>query len=323
MARYKAGLVSGRLLADLTGGLGVDTWAFAQRMERVFYVEQNAELAQLAAHNLPALGLANVEILHQNALDFLQNSTLFQTETGEADWLYLDPARRDATQSKVFRLEDCEPNILEIKNLLLKIAPNLLLKAAPLLDLDLAFRQLEHVTKAVVVAVEGEVKELLFVLNRSVNQEPEITATNLLKNGSEQNFTFRRSEEIAAVVDFSPPQVYLYEPHAALLKAGAFRLISARFGIAKLHPNSHLYTSETRRDDFPGRTFRVEAVCKPDKNTLRNHLTDTRANLTVRNFPASVAELRKQLNLKEGGEAYVFATTDPAGRHVLVVTSKV
>ncbi|MCY7352856.1 MAG: class I SAM-dependent methyltransferase [Cytophagaceae bacterium] len=323
-ARYKAGLVSGGTLADLTGGLGVDAWAFAQRMERVFYVEQNADLAQLAAHNLPALGLTNVAVFNQDALDFLQNSTQLQVERGKAevDWIYLDPARRDATQSKVFRLEDCEPNVLTIKDLLLKTSRNVLLKAAPMLDLDLAFRQLEHAEKVVVLAVDGEVKELLFVLTRQAVIEPDIVAVNLLKNGLEQTFAFRRSEEAAAEVVFSPPQHYLYEPHAALLKAGAFRLLSARFGIAKLHANSHLYTAETLHRDFPGRIFEVKAVCKPDKNTLRNHLDDTRANLTVRNFPASVAELRKRLALKEGGDAYVFATTDPAGRHILVVTGK-
>lgn len=314
-ARYKAGLVSGETLADLTGGLGVDAWAFAKTVSTVFYVEREAGLAQLAAHNLPALGVGNVVVNHQKAEDFLIKSS------GSFDWLYLDPARRD-DRGKVFRLENCEPDVLRLRTILLEKAPRVLLKAAPLLDLDAALRPLETVETVHVLAVDNEVKELLFTLTRTAVPFPEIRAVNLLKNGSEHVFSFHRNEEARAEVAYSAPLRYLYEPNAALLKAGAFRLLAERFGLAKLHINSHLYTSETLRSDFPGRIFSVNAVCKPDRKTLQTLLPARRAHLTVRNFPASVVDLRKRLGLADGGEHYVFATTVPDGQHALVVTTK-
>lgn len=315
-ARFKARLVSGQTLADLTGGLGVDAWAFAETVSTVFYVERDADLARLAAHNLPMLGRKNVRTFSENAPDFLRNH-------GPFDWIYLDPARRDEARNRVVRLEDCTPDVLTLRPLLLKKAPNVLLKAAPLLDLDGAIRQLKTVETVHVVAVENEVKELLFALSRRGAEEPEIRAVNLLKNGGENGFAFRRSEEAAAPVEFSQPGNFLYEPNAALLKAGAFRLLAARFGLRKLHPNSHLYTSDTRRPDFPGRIFSVKTTVKPDRKALHAVLPDGRANLAVRNFPASVAELRKKVSLADGGEDYVFATTLADGRHALVVANKV
>ncbi|MBC7892674.1 MAG: SAM-dependent methyltransferase [Sphingobacteriaceae bacterium] len=314
-ARYKAGLVSGGILADLTGGLGVDAWAFAQTMQRVVYVEKNTDLVRLAAHNLPALGAANVLVENRE-------SEIFLNGTSETfDWLYLDPARRD-DRGKVFRLENCEPDVLMLRAGLLEKAPRVLVKAAPLLDLDAAIRQLETVETVHVLAVDNEVKELLFTLTRTAVQAPEIRAVNLLKSGQEQVFGFYRNEETQAEVVYSSPLRYLYEPNAALLKAGAFRLLAGRFGVSKLHVNSHLYTSEVLRADFPGRIFSVKAVCKPDRKALQTLLPNRRAHLTVRNFPASVADLRKRLGLADGGEDYVFATSLPDGQHVLVLTTK-
>jgi 16S rRNA G966 N2-methylase RsmD len=314
-ARYKAGLVAGETLADLTGGLGVDAWAFAERIPGVFYVEQNSDLADLAAHNLPALGRPNARVFAETAENFLPKN-------GPFDWVYLDPARRNETQNRVFKLDDCTPDVLALRPRLLEKAPNVLLKAAPLLDLDAAFRQLELVRSAHVVAVDNEVKELLFVLSREATPEPEIRAVNLLRNGTDQTLAFRRSDEAGASVAFSPPRRFLYEPNAALLKAGAFRLLAGRFGLQKLHPNSHLYTSDGLRADFPGRIFAVSASVKPDRRALRAVLPEGRANLTVRNFPATVETLRKQLGLADGGDDYVFATSNPDGKPVLVVARK-
>lgn len=314
-ARFKAGLVGGETLADLTGGLGVDAWAFGETVSTVFYVERNAELASLAAHNLPTLGRQNVRFFSENAEDFLEKN-------GPFDWLYLDPARRDPAQNRIFRLDECAPDVLKLKSFLLQKASNVLLKAAPLLDLDGAIRALQTVETVHVLAVKNEVKELLFTLSRRGTEEPEIRAVNLPGTGGGDAFAFRRSEEAAALVEFSSPERFLYEPHAALLKAGAFRLLAARFGLKKLHPNSHLYTSQTPRADFPGRIFWVKTLLKPDRQALRAALPGGRANLTVRNFPATVAELRKKLGLAEGGDDYVFATTQPDGRHVLVVAEK-
>jgi hypothetical protein len=174
------------------------------------------------------------------------------------------------------------------------------------------------------VAVQGEVKETLFVLGQ--NQQPtadvQMTAVNLRDNGTAQSFSYQRGEEAAAPVTLADPQTYLYEPNAALLKAGAFRLAGSRFSLAKLAPHSHLYTSGELVPDFPGRVFQVDAVCRAERKSVISHVPDGQANLTVRNFPQPVDVVRKQLGLREGGDVYVFATTLQNGDKRLLVTHK-
>jgi hypothetical protein len=315
-ARFKASLVSGRYLLDLTGGMGVDAWAFAARVERVRVVERNADLADLTQYNLGVLGVPNATVVAGDSRDELGTTP---DEKSAPDWLYLDPARRDGANQKVVRLEDGEPDVLALQDRLLARAPRVLLKAAPLLDIDRAVSQLRGVRDVYVVAVGNEVKELLFVLTRAAPPEPALHAVRLRRDGTPDVFTFSRTDERAAEVPFAAPRRYLYEPGAALLKAGAFRVLAQRYGLAKLHPSSHLYTSEARVEGFPGRTFEVVGLSKPDRADLRRYLPDGRANLTVRNFPLTVAQLRQKLQLAEGGEDYVFATTDPQNRKILVI----
>lgn len=310
-AHYKASLIDGALLLDLTGGMGVDAWAFAQRIEQVVYVEQRSDLAELAAHNLPLLGAANVAVRTGDGLAVVAQLTQ------PADWIYLDPHRRDGQGGKVVRLEDCEPNVSRADVLagLLTKTGQLLLKTSPLIDLDATIRQLANSSVPVgitvhVVAIQGEVKEVLFLLKRQAESilKIEINTVNLLMNKA-VTFTFSRDEERTTEVRLCDPQRYIYEPNAAVLKAGAFRLVASRYKIAKLAPNSHLYTSPTLHSDFPGRSFVLEHVVKPDRKALHTLLPTMKANLTVRNFPQSVAELRKKLSLQEGGDCFIFATT--------------
>lgn len=326
-AQYKASLVSGRLLLDLTGGMGVDAWAFAQWVDNVMYVERNPELAALAAHNLPLLGTRNVVVRTGNGLDLLttlsENENLFEP----ADWIYLDPHRRNDQGGKVVRLEDCEPDVSQpnLVSALLKKATRILFKASPLLDIDMAVRQLHGVVNSVhVVAVQGEVKEILFTLGNQPTAKENVTfnAVNILADHT-VNLSFRWGDEREADVNFGNPEQYVYEPNAAVLKAGAFRLVAARFGLAKLAPNSHLYTSDVLRTDFPGRTFTLQSISRPDTKTLKTLLPAMKANLTVRNFPQSVAELRKKLNLSEGGDVYILATTLSNGDKRLLITKKI
>ena len=323
-ARYKASLVSGKCLIDLTGGMGVDTWAFAGRVEQVIYVEQNAELAELAMHNLPLLGLSNVTVRTGDGLAFI--NSLDETDK-TIDWVYLDPHRRNAQGGKVVRLADCEPDVSKpgILAALFTRTNRILLKASPLLDIDSATRQLQGRVESVhVVAVQGEVKEILFVLgNQSINlYDITINAVNLTTGGA-ISFAFQRHEERTAEVSLGEPLRYVYEPNAAMLKAGAFRLAATRFDLKKLAPNSHLYTSETVRPDFPGRIFALQQVIKPDAKAVKQAIPDLKANLTVRNFPQTVAELRKKLSLREGGSIYVLATTLLNGDKRLLITHKV
>ena len=325
-AHYKASLVQGDLLLDLTGGMGVDTWAFAKRVRRVVYVERSPELAELAAHNLPRLGTVNVAVHAGDGLALIEGAEVIKP--GEtADWLYLDPHRRDERGGKVVHLADCEPDLSQPHTVwaLLRKANQLLIKVSPLLDVDATVRQLSGAVEAVhIVAVQGEVKELLLVMGRqqTAHENVQIEAVNLLADRT-IDLPFRLGDERTADVTFGDPQAYVYEPNAAILKAGAFRLVAARFGLTKLAPNSHLYTSDALRPDFPGRVFRVQAVVRPDAKTLKKAVPTLKANLTVRNFPQSVAELRKKLNLREGGAVYILATTLLNGDKRLLITEKV
>ena len=321
-AAYKASLVSGQVLADLTGGMGVDTAAFAQTITRVDYVERTWPLAELTGQNLAVLGLNNVAVNVGDGLEWLVN----QPDT--LDWLYLDPARRDTRAGRiggrVVGLADCEPDVLAYLPLLLGKARNILLKTSPLLDIEATLRQLPTTQAVHVVAVQGEVKETLFVLGQQpvATADVQMTATNLREGTDSQIFTYRRGDEATATVILANPRTYLYEPNAALLKAGAFRLAGERFGLNKLAPHSHLYTAHHLAPNYPGRVFMVDTVCRADRKSVQQHVPDGQANLTVRNFPQSVDVLRKQLNLREGGDVYVFASTLPNGDKRLIITHK-
>ncbi len=323
-AHYKALLVGGALLLDLTGGMGVDARAFADRVTQVLYAEQQPDLAQLAAHNLPLLGATNVTVQTGDGL------AMAGQLSEPADWLYLDPHRRNGQGGKMVRLDQCEPDVSRpgiLKNLLTKTR-NILLKTSPLIDIEAAIRQLSGqgygVESVHVVAVLGEVKEVLFVISHAQTDVPDITskAINVLPD-STTAFSFVRSDERTADVVFGDPQTYLYEPNAAVLKAGAFRSVAERFGLIKLAPNTHLYTSNERVKDFPGRAFVVEQALRPDRKAVQMRLPDLKANLTVRNFPQTVADLRKKLALREGGDAYLFAATLLNGDKRLILCRKV
>ncbi len=317
-AQFKANLVSGHTLIDLTGGMGVDVAAFSRQVRDVIYIEQNPELQEITQYNLTQLGIANVTFVNARSENWIR------AFAGKVDWIYLDPARRNDTGGKVVRLQDCEPEVFALQNILFQKAENILLKASPMLDIDLALRELTQVVAVYVLAVENEVKELLFHLSASANGEPEIVSVNLPKPPlPAQEFRFSRSQEAVATVDFALPQSFIYEPNAALLKAGAFRSIAQKLGLAKLHVNSHLYTSQTLRENFPGRTFKLLATCKLDKKELAQHLPEGKANIAVRNFPMSVAEIRKKTGLQDGGDKYLFATTDYQNRKVILICEKV
>ncbi len=318
-ARYKAGLVAGAQLIDATGGMGVDAWAFAGRVDQVEYVEQNPLLTALAAHNLPQLDVTNVTVTTGNGLDFIRQYP------HHADWIYLDPARRDERGGKIVQLTEYEPNILAELPMLLHKADRVLLKTSPLIDIDQTLRQLQHVEAIHVVAVQHEVKEVLFVVGQSAVDPGmvSITAVDLVNGLDERAFVFTRAEDRAASVTLGDPLRYVCEPNAAVLKAGAFRLVATRFGLQKLAPNSHLYTTDVRPVGFPGRVFAVEGVVKSDRNELRAAVPAMKANLTVRNFPQTVDALRKKLGLQEGGDVYVLATTLRNGDKRLLITRKV
>ncbi|GAB3541051.1 SAM-dependent methyltransferase [Pontibacter brevis] len=317
-AQFKAFLVSGAFLVDLTGGFGVDSFYFARRFDKVVHVEQNTELQQIAQHNFQLLQAQNIQSINTTAEDFLKD---FE---GKADIIYLDPARRGGTNEKLHQLQDCAPDVLHLLPLLLSKAKAVMLKASPMLDIDLAMEQLQHVTKVWVVAVQNEVKEVLYLLEQDALQpnQAERTAVNLLTSGEAQQLAFTKASEEAAQVTYADPADFVYEPNAAILKAGAYRYLSQHLLLGKLHPNSHLYTSPTLLPDFPGRSFRCLGVSRYNKKELLRQLPGKQANITVRNFPESVADIRRKTGIREGGHTYLFFTTDMHQKPVVLICQK-
>ncbi|WP_265990932.1 THUMP-like domain-containing protein [Larkinella insperata] len=330
-AAYKASLLNPggakpALVVDLTGGMGVDALAFSQQADRVIYVEQQTDLAELAAHNLPKLGGTNIDFPHQTEPGIPADRFLAQF-TGPADWLYLDPARRDRQGGKVVRLEDCEPNVLDWYRPThptgwRQKATSVLLKTSPLIDIETVMRQLPDVAAVHVVSVDNECKEVLFVLTANAGPDVTLQTVNLRSTGADEFFAFRRTEERTAEVSFHDPMRYLYEPNPSLLKAGAFRIVAERLGLCKLAPNSHLYTSNELVPDFPGRSFEVLGSCKPDRKEVQSFLPEHKANLSVRNFPEATETLRKKLGIATGGDLYLFATTLFDNKKRILITRK-
>lgn len=292
-ARYKAELVESRKtkderhFADLTGGYGVDTYFLSEQFAHTDYVEQNAELCRIATHNF-----ANkpITIHNTSAEDFLASA-------GQYDLIFIDPARRDSHGGKVFRLEDCTPNVVELLPTLLQHGKRLMIKLSPMLDLTQAVTSLSPVCWDIfVVAIKNEVKEVLLLSHQpSEVSRQTITAIDLDKK--EQAFAFTREEELLSTLSVSGLSTfdYLYEPNAAILKAGAYKLIAERFGLHKLDVNTHLYGSDTLIEHFPGRVWKVV-----EKQDLKQ------ANVLCRNYPLTPELLKKKLHLRDGGTAYVI-----------------
>lgn len=316
-AAYKAQLLQGQTLVDLTGGFGVDSFFFAQQFTHVFYVEQQPELAEIVAYNYAQLGAQNIRVQATVAEDFLQN---FE---GKADVIYLDPARRGQSQERVHLLQDCAPDVLGLLPLLFQKSHQVLLKTAPMLDVDLALRELAHVAQVWVVAVQNECKEVLYLLSPQPPAVPFITAVNLKPDQPAQEITFTKTQEEHAAVTFAEPQRFLYEPNTALLKAGAYKWLSEKYGLHKLNRNSHLYTSQDLCEEFPGRIFEIWEEPRANVKELHQLLPDQKANITARNYPLTVAQLRQKIKLKEGGHQYLFATTDLHNKPILLLCQKI
>ena len=313
-AKYKADLVSGKSLIDLTGGFGVDAYYFSKQIEAVTHCEINAELSEIVKHNYKALDVSNITCLNENGIDALKSIDK------QFDWIYIDPSRRDDSKNKVFLLSDCTPNVKTFKGLFFKYTKNVMIKTSPLLDISATKNDLDQAKELHVVAINNEVKELLWILERDYNDELKIMTINLKKDENEA-FKFNYSDEYKALVEYSEPLTYLYEPNSAVLKAGAFNIISSTLNVSKLHKHSHLYTSY-ELINFPGRRFRIEKVIPFNKKEFAKSGIK-KANVTTRNFPISVNDIRKKLKIKDGGSSYLFFTTDINNTKIIVLCTKV
>ena len=316
-ALYKKQLVQRLLpdemgqMVDLTGGFGIDFSYMAPLFRKAVYIEQQAPLCQIARHNFSLLGLQHVEVRQSQAEDEIEN-------INKVSLIYADPARRDNAGRKVVLLEDCQPNVICLQDELLRRSTVVMLKLSPMLDIRQALRQLRNVREVHVVSVDGECKELLLVMHQQ--DTPFYYHCVNLSDSIQETIV---PETWGNPVICEKEKTFLYEPNASILKAGVQDALCEQFGLEKLHPFSHLYTSSELVADFPGRSFRIIGRSDFSKHGLRMLLSDIKqANLTVRNFPASVQELRKKLKLSEGGHLYLFATTLKDESHVLLLCEK-
>lgn len=312
-ARYKARLfasLGGGSLADLTGGMGVDAYFMSQKANHTDYYETDEELCATTEHNFAALGADNIDC---HCCDSLGADAAL----GEYDMIFIDPARRDSHGRKVAAFEECKPNLLENLDSLLAKCRHLMVKASPMVDIHLAVRQLRRVGEVHVVALNGECKEVLFLVcgtaTENLDSAPSIHCVNLEGPGDEaigREYVFSWAEEATAAPSFATEVgEYLYEPNAALMKGGCYNSICGWFGLEKLARNTHLYTCNRLIEDFPGRRFKVLQPLTLNEKEAHRLLPDGKAHVIVRNYPMAATELQKKLKLKEGGRLFVVGAT--------------
>lgn len=309
-AEYKSELISGKNLVDITGGFGVDTFYFSKTFDEVTHCEINSELSEIVSHNYQQLGVQNIKTIASDGIYFLKNTT------ENFDCIYIDPSRRNDAKGKVFLLKDCLPNVPENLDFLFTKSDKILIKNSPMLDISNGINELQFVKEIHVIAVKNEVKELLFLLEKDYQNSIIVKTINLLKQGN-QEFSFHLNTKKKS--DYSEPLSYLYEPNTAILKAGAFHQISEQLNLLKLHEHSHLYTSENLLEDFPGRKFKIQEVLNYDKKKIAKFLPNKKANITTRNFPKTVAQIRKENKLKDGGNIYIFFTTNCNNKRIVII----
>jgi len=309
-AQLKSEFTKGQSLIDLTGGFGVDSYYFSKQFKSVIHCEMNPELAEIAAFNFEALGAKNIISQSKNGIEFLKSCQ------HTFDWIYVDPSRRDAQKNKKFLIEDCSPNVKTFQGLFLKYATNVLIKMSPMLDISVGLEALKHVKTIYIIAIRNEVKELLFHQEKGYMGQATIHTLNSHPSGDE-HFSFKRAEEDTAEARYSAPKQFLYEPNAAVMKSGAFKLISEHFKLDKLDPHTHLYTSDERLEYFPGKLYAVSNVFSYQKKALKKAIGGLKANIKTRNFAEKPKELKTLFKLTDGGELYVFFTTSNAKKIVV------
>ena len=312
-ARYKARICSShpspKTLVDLTGGFGVDFAFMSEAFDEATYVERNSELFAISSANMKILA-PKAKCLNEDGLEVLHR-------LDHVSMIFMDPARRDNHGARTYGISDCTPNVLEIKDELLQKADVVMLKLSPMLDWHKAISDLgeQYIKEVHIVSVQNECKELLIVMQQQPAEPPTVYCVN-----DDAVFSYHPSSISSNHISHHSSLIYLYEPNASIMKAGCFAEIEQAFEVSQLAPNSHLFASDQVIEDFPGRKFRISAVTSMNKQELKQALKDIRqANIAVRNFPMSVADLRKRLKLSEGGNDYIFATTLTEGKKVLII----
>lgn len=313
-ALYKSRIVSGKSMIDLSGGFGVDTYFFSKKVNHIIHCEINESLSLIAKNNFKALNQTNI-------IGYNGDSTVILEQLNQQfDWIYIDPSRRHESKGKVFLLKDCVPNVAENLDFYFKYSNNILIKTATLLDITAGLKELHFVKNIHVVALDNEVKELLWEIQNNYTGNITIKTINITKN-EEITFDFDiiSNEDYAL---YNLPQKYIYEPNAAIMKSGGFQAICTAFQVPKLHQNSHLYTSN-ELITFPGRIFKVENVFVYQKNELKKYIENQKMNVSCRNFPESVDVIKKKWKIKDGGNSYCFFTTNLNNQKIVLICTKI
>ncbi|MEM5538609.1 class I SAM-dependent methyltransferase [Olleya sp. AS48] len=300
-AQYKSNLISGKSIIDITGGFGVDCYYFSKKVDTVIHCDLNVSLSEIVEKNKSKLKVNNITFHANDGLEVLK------TIGKKVDWIYIDPSRRNDIKGKVFLLKDCLPNVPENLDMLFQYSKNIMIKTSPILDITSGISELQNVKHIHCVAVNNEVKELLWILEKDFSNEIEIKTINIT-NKDTQRFNFTLKNELETTPTYSQPLNYLYEPNTAILKSGAFNSIAGIKNIYKLHKHSHLYTSNDLIQ-FPGRRFKIIKTIAYNKKSYKKEINLNQANITTRNFSETVAQIRNKFKIKDGGKNYLFFTT--------------
>jgi hypothetical protein len=312
-AKYKSEIVSGESLIDLTGGFGIDDYYFSKKIDTIVHCEINPELSEIVSHNFKQLNVLNIDCIEGDSLKTLEQLNQ------KFNWIYIDPSRRNEAKGKVFMLKDCLPNVPDLQDTYFEYSDNILIKTSPILDISAGLQELKNVKQIHIVALDNEVKELLWIIEKDYNGEISIKTVNFTKQNKEV-FDFNMNSE--SEVNYGVPKKYLYEPNSAVMKSGGFNQIASFFSVDKLHINSHLYTSD-ELINFPGRTFQIEKILNCSKKDMIENFSNQKMNVTVRNFPDTVENIRKKWKIKDGGNQYCFFTTDKNENKITLICTKI
>lgn len=311
-ANYKSSLVSGEKLIDCTGGFGIDDYYFSKQFKTVIHCELNADLSQIVKHNYEVLKVTNIECYQGDSTEILKQLNQ------KFDCIYIDPSRRNDAKGKVFMLSDCLPNVVNLQDFYFQFTNTILIKTAPILDLQAGLLELKNVAQIHIVAVDNEVKELLWKIEKNHNHSPEIIAVNIEK--STPSITKIESSKLYSA-RYSLPKKYLYEPNAALMKSGGFEAVSELFNVSKLHQHSHLYTTE-EITAFPGRKFQIDAMIPFQKKEIAHYIQSQKMNVSTRNFPIKPEEIKKKYKIQDGGTIFAFFTTNLNNEKIILLCTK-
>ena len=312
-AEYKAQNLKGKSFLDLTCGFGIDAYFLSKNFDEVTLIEQNPELISLVESNWKTLG-RKAHFINKNLEEFLENLRQAQIDNfNKFDVVYLDPARRDQQNKKKFLLEDLSPNVLEIQEKLHSITDKIIVKLSPLIDISYLISELKNITEIQIIAVRNEVKELVLIIenNQSTDNQQPTTIKCINLESNEPEFSFNFNDEKSAKSEFSESSKFLFIPNNSILKAGAFNIISEKFGLKKLHPNTHFYTSEHNIENFPGRVLQIEKIEAKDLKKGEKY------NIVSKNYPLKPEEIKKKYKLNDGGNHYLIFTQSVYGKEIL------